>query len=623
MPSQPAAPRGQQVPSAVATAPAAPSPARATRQGGSGEVGASPSEVYAEDWWSHARPTFEIHGLFRVRAELFHKFALGRRAPPGSALLWEQPPDNSYVDLNGIPHPVRLCGDDPVNPVPCENNTNSGANMRFRLNPELHISDNIRVLSQIDLLDNMVLGSTPEGYANRPAGAGYQVVARGGYAPAGGFANTQWAPVSGVNSTTDSVMVKRIWGEYLTPIGLLRFGRMPQHWGLGMLWNSGDGFDSDWQTTVDRVMLVTGIKKYDIYFSAAWDYMNEGAISSSLYEQQGQPYDLSSADDVNQYVLTAVRRKNPELQKLELARGNVVVNGGVHFTYRSQQLANDVSSTPDPTAGASLGQSATGLRQGFSRRGLEMYIPDLWFQLLYKKFRFEVEAAAILGSMENTAVSGSDYENLLVQDKNGWGIRQFGVTTQAELRAFEDKLRVQFNFGYASGDGDVGSLSPGRGQGIQPQLTSDRTYSTFRFHPDYRVDLILWRNILSRVQGAYYFRPSVEYDFARDKNGQRLGGGAAAIWSRAAEFVQAPGHARDLGIELNATLYYQARDGALNDDPNRMGGFYTMMQYGVMFPLGGLGYLPGQELNYQRTTGSADLDTATAQTVRWYLGILF
>ena len=27
------------------------------------------------------------------------------------------------------------------------------------------------------------------------------------------------------------------------------------------------------------------------------------------------------------------------------------------------------------------------------------------------------------------------------------------------------------------------------------------------------MDLILFRNILSRVQGAYYFRPQVEYDF--------------------------------------------------------------------------------------------------------------
>ena len=38
-------------------------------------------------------------------------------------------------------------------------------------------------------------------------------------------------------------------------------------------------------------------------------------------------------------------------------------------------------------------------------------------------------------------------------------------------------------------------------------------------------------------------------------------------------------YARDLGIELNFNLYFQSKDGSLNDDPNKMGGFYTMLQY--------------------------------------------
>jgi uncharacterized protein (TIGR04551 family) len=616
---------------------AKPEPARPAA---TGEIGARPSDVYAEDWWTHARPTFEIHGYYRVRAELFHQFALGRRDLPGQQ-IWPQPPDKHYARLDGTIAEVRLCGDAALNPEDleaCDNNTNAGANMRFRLNPELHVSDNLRVLAQIDMLDNVVLGSTPEGYANRPVSSfevsaesgarggdtGYEVVSRGGYAPLGVFSGTQWAPRSGVNALADSVAVKRVWGEYLTPIGLLRFGRMPHHWGLGMLYNSGDGHDSDYQTTVDRLMLVTGIKKYDIYFSAAWDFANEGATSASLGELEGQPYDLGQQDDVDQYVLVAVRRKNPELQKLELAQGNVVMNGGIHFAYRTQALANDAGAPAesDPDTHASLGQAPDNVRQGYVRREAEMFIPDVWFQLLYKKFRFELEAAMIWGSIENTLTAGSNYQNLFDPEDHGWGIRQFGMATQTEFRAIEDRLRVHFGFGYASGDDDVASLVP-QGDGLQPQLTSDRTYSTFRFHPDYRVDLILNRHILNRVQGAYYFRPGVDYDFARDKNGQRLGGGAAVIWTRAAEFVQTPGHARDLGLELNFQLYFQSKDGSLNDDPDRMGGFFTSLQYGVMFPLGGLGYLPGEEAEYADATGGAELDTETAQTVRWYLGVLF
>ena len=608
-------------PTTAATPPAG--VAGAERPTGRGDVGGAPSDVYAEDWWSHTRPAFEIHGSYRVRAEFFHNFALGRKDPPGRQ-LWPQPPDNNflYADGQGQPHQVLLCGDDPLVPEACDSATQAGANMRFRINPELHISDNLRILSQVDMLDNVVLGSTPEGYANRPGATGYEVTGRGGYAPLGAFSSTQWAPSAGQNAQTDSVVVKRVWGEYLTPVGLLRFGRMPNHWGLGMLANGGDGYDSDYQSTVDRVMLVTGIKQYDIYFAAAWDFTNEGAISSALGEQQGQPYDLAQGDDVDQYVFVAVRRKNPELQKLELARGNVVMNGGVYFTYRNQDLANDETT---PSSAASLGQSSANVSKGLVRRGAQMFTPDIWFQFLYKKFRFEMEAAMIYGSLENTGRvggTGTNYQNLIDEGEDGWNIRQFGLTTQTEFKALEDRLRIHFGFGYASGDDDVDSLVP-QGNGLEIQRTADRTYSTFRFHPDYRVDLIMFRHILSRVQGAYYFRPGVDYDFARDKNGQRLGGGASVIWSRAAEFVQTPGHARDLGLELNFQLYFQSKDGTLNDDPDKMGGFFTSLQYGVMFPLGGFSYLPGEQADYENATGVADLDTETAQTVRWFLGILF
>jgi uncharacterized protein (TIGR04551 family) len=134
----------------------------------------------------------------------------------------------------------------------------------------------------------------------------------------------------------------------------------------------------------------------------------------------------------------------------------------------------------------------------------------------------------------------------------------------------------------------------------------------------------LWRNLMTRVQGAYYFRPSVEYDFIREENGQRFGGGFAAIWSRASEFVQTPGHARDLGVELNLSLYFQSKDGALNDDLEKMGGFFTMLQWGVLFPMQGLGYGSKEAEDYESNLrGGGTPDVSTAQILRWYLGVFF
>lgn len=314
-----------------------------------------------------------------------------------------------------------------------------------------------------------------------------------------------------------------------------------------------------------------------------------------------------------------VRRRNAELAKLDLAKGIPVVNGGAYVVYRQQSLD---AQTP-------LGATPQQVSNLLVRREAQAVIPDFWFQFLWGKFKFEAEAAFVWGGIENTNVQDVGANNFDdpngtdpgdPDDDDGWNIRQFGFTAAGEFRAFEDKLRIGLGGGYATGDDDVEGLVP-PAEGFDAQLTRNRTFSTFRFHPDYRVDLILFRNILQRVQGAYYLRPNVEYDFTRDQDGQRIGGGAALIWSRASQFVSAPGNSPDLGLELNFKLYYQAKDGSLNDDLDKLGGFYTQLEYGVMFPLGGLGYLPGEERELTEDGNPADI--STAQTVRWYLGILY
>ena len=151
----------------------------------------------------------------------------------------------------------------------------------------------------------------------------------------------------------------------------------------------------------------------------------------------------------------------------------------------------------------------------------------------------------------------------------------------------------------------------------------DRSIETFRFNPGYRVDLILYRNILTRVQGTYYFRPSLTYDFVREPTGQRLGGSVAAIWSRASEFIQAPGHERDLGVEFNAAVHFQSKDGAANDDPNQMGGFFARLEYGVLFPMAGLGYPDAEATRIAGARNGRRPDVSSAQILRLYLGVLF
>jgi uncharacterized protein (TIGR04551 family) len=643
----------------TATPPTTPSPMRSINPGqdqrdlaaqgtqgpGSADL-SSGHEVFSDDWWTKARPVIELHGYFRTRGEVFHNFFLGRHdsSVTGTSdrqYLFPIPLDQTYATTNGSQgQTVAVCG--PQGNQSCYDKTESSANLRLRLNPEIHISDNLRILTQVDLLDNLVLGSTPNSFAMQPAGGstgttsnpmartqatyptGYQPVQYNGgyapvnYAPIGFLASTQGPPTAGVNGWTNSINVNRVWGEYETPVGQVLFGRMPQHWGLGMVENSGDGIDSDYQSTIDRIMFVTGIKSMDLHFGGAWDFVSTGPTNANPFDVYGgQPYNTCNLCNVNEWMAFVAHTTNPQIQKAKLARGDVVLNGGLHAVYRWQY--NDIAE-PNNNPNTIAYGAATTLSNGLEARRAWAVIPDLWVQALWRKLRFEAELVSVQGQIGNlaTVTAGNDLNNPVA-------VRQYGLATQTEYRAIDDKLDLQFGFGWASGDSYANNAGSGALQppatGLQAEFTQNgqpSPISTFRFHPDYRVDLIFWREIMTRIEGAYYFRPSVDYDFLRNPNGEKFGGGAAFIWSRASEFEQTPGHHRDLGVEMDLQLYYQSKDGSLNDDPSKIGGFYAMLQYGVFFPLAGLDYLPGQV-----TVTGFDASLSAAQTVRLFLGIVF
>jgi uncharacterized protein (TIGR04551 family) len=585
--------------------------------------------VFAEDWWTHTRPILEWHGSFRARGELFYKFHLGRHDTPASS-LFPRPFTHGYRAIDDTQYGPALCTPDEVGSGEdsgfddanrsCDDNTNAGANLRFRLAPEFHVSDNLRVLTQIDLLDNLVLGSTPSGYSTSNGKEGNSVNERSGYAPLGIFDDDAAAPSGGRNSLRDSILVKRVWAEWVTPVGQLRFGRMPNHWGLGMVWNAGDGHDDDYQSTIDRAQIISGIKSLDLYVSAAIDFPNEGPTTDNISLERGQPYDIGQLDDVNQYTFSIARKKSPELLKAALNDGDIVLNGGLQLQYRHQLLATD-SEGPcmdEPSAGAAALGCTLRSNLGFVRRGASIWTPDAWLQLLYRGFRFETEVATVQGTIDNiSTLTGAPADT----DRD-MKLRSWGFAAELEQLLAENKLQLGFKFGWASGDSDVTSLSPGSG-GVQDQ-NGDHTISTFRFHPSYGLDLILYRNILSRVQGTYYFRPSVKYDFLRDPNGQKIGGGLAAIWSRASEFMQSPGHDRDLGVEVNGQIYFQSKDGSLNDEPGRMGGFFAKLEYAVLFPMAGLGYTSTEAAKLVADSDNSEAaDTNLAQALRLFLGVGF
>jgi uncharacterized protein (TIGR04551 family) len=563
--------------------------------------------------WTTPQTVFELHGYMRMRGEFIDQLFLGRGRAAGSDIndffsYW-QPLDDGATPAGGC------TGGREISPgtagySTCDQNALAFANMRLRVEPTIHLSDDVRVRMQLDLLDNLVMGSTPGGLSLDSSWQRQY----GTLVPAQAFATTQDPPISGINSFSDSIVVRRAWAEVRNRgLGELRFGRMGAHWGLGILFNDGRGIDQDHQSDVDRIMAITRI--LGIYAFGAWDFASEGLmyIDPTNYAYQRPSFDRVRNDDVDQMVFGVARRLSPEEQEQALERHDAVINAGALFMYRTQNLTTE--GTLDPT---------TGGTPTFIRRGYESYTGDIWVQFLYEDLRLELEAAGIFGTIDNLPFTPqgscpgnpSCLERGMFSENNRdkMTLLQMGLAFEGEYHLLNDQLGIYFNFGIASGDADTEGLSLRNGSIRQIDRPSggDRTLSTFYFHPAYRVDLLMYRNLLGQISGSYYFRPGLSYDFIRNGFGQLLGARADVIWSRAIEPIQTWGNQPDLGVEIDAQVYYRSEDG-----PDLLDGFTVSLMYGILFPLGGLNYNAAQ-LAAGNTGGGQN-----AQTLRLLLGVTY
>ena len=222
---------------------------------------------------------FELDGYLRLRDDYMHDFFLGQgysNVPSGTTV-------SGIANYGLPPFPVPLDCPSPANGAGirisptlagspgrnCGTKNIGGANLRFRLEPTLNVTDQVRIHAQIDVLDNTIMGSTPDSLAgiqgfNRPpatsmSGMPVSPTALPGVAPSGSCRTTQDPPEVGQNGFTSSIRAKRAWAEIDTEFGSIRFGRMPWNWGRGIFYNDGSCADCDVGTTVDRVMALTTV----------------------------------------------------------------------------------------------------------------------------------------------------------------------------------------------------------------------------------------------------------------------------------------------------------------------------------------------------------------------------
>jgi len=463
--------------------------------------------------------TVEIHGYFRVRGSLLYNLDLDRGPSPSGQLLY------------------------PVDPTDTTTQLLESADMRWRADLGLFAPwGGMALKARIDGLDNVQLGSLPDGIPSASA--------------------TQ-------KDSQPAIKIRRVYAEISTPFGYLAFGRMGNNWGLGMLANGGDCTDCDGGDSADRVAFVTPLAGH--LWAVAYDLTGTGPFADN--RATNKVVDVVPSAIVHTFTFAVTKWAGPDARTRRKNAGKVTGEWGTFLSYRFQ--SGDVPATYLPTA------QPVPIDEGqLMARGYSALASDLWLRFEGKVFRIEAEAAYLHAGVDQASlIPGVLYREPVISN-------QFGAALETEFGDDKNEFRAGLDVGFASGDeapgfgafvraGD-GPAQPGDIDGPQANPPFDNEVNNFRFHPDYHVDRILFREIIGTVTDAIYLRPRVRYDLITGIRGT-LTVALAGVVSFAAVASSTPSGAAPLGVELDPTLSYQSDFG-----------FEAALEQGTLFPLAGL-----------------------------------
>jgi uncharacterized protein (TIGR04551 family) len=367
----------------------------------------------------------------------------------------------------------------------------------------------------------------------------------------------------------DELVVRRVYGEALTPVGLLTIGRMGSHWGLGMLVNGGDCDDCDDGDRADRIGFVSPLVGH--LLGVAFDVGRSGPAARRKAGER--TVSLDPTDDVLAVTVAVLRWNSGWVRDRRRRAGKSTVEYGVYASHQWQ--TNDV-----PADWLALPAPAPIDAAQVVHRGYRATAVDLWFRVTTPSLRLEGEAALLVGGVDQPSL----IPGVLLRD--GVEFLQYGAALECDLGSPDAPFGAGVDVGFASGDPAPGfgafpgptdaPSMPGDLDGPQAAPPSDRRVDNLRFHPDYRVDRILFREIVGTVTDAAYVRPRIRWRALAGTAGS-LTVDLAAVGSMAIEPASTPGGARPLGVELDPGVTWRSRDG-----------FSLAAEYAVLFPLEGL-----------------------------------
>lgn len=416
--------------------------------------------------------------------------------------------------------------------------------MRLRTDIAIYApGQTLAVKVRMDALDNLVLGSLPNG------------------AP---------SATTSQNAPNQALSLKRAYGEALLPFGLLAAGRMGSHWGLGILTNGGDCLDCDSGDAADRIALVTPLA--DHIFALAYDFSAIGPLQGTT-TQPNHVVDVEPSVDVHTLTFAAMHYKNDASRERRRRAGRTTVEYGAYFSHRWQN--DDIPASYLPVATPVAVTPAEVMHRGYQANAA-----DAWGRLTFPVARVEFEIAYLQASVDQASL----LPGALLRDPVT--SHQLGAALESDVGAPADRFGFGLDMGYASGDPAPGfgvntpanaqQPKPGDLDGPQASPPNDTRVDNFRFHPDYRIDQILFREIIGTVTDAAYVRPHVRARVAQWTSAQ-ITTSLAGIASTAANASSTPGGAAPLGVELDPQIAYSGREG-----------LFVALEGGWLLPLAGL-----------------------------------
>lgn len=298
-----------------------------------------------------------------------------------------------------------------------------------------------------------------------------------------------------------TVEVSRAWVEFDVPVGVLRLGRQPSQWGMGLLANNGESFDhhfgeSHYASTNDRFLFgtrpiaiferITGREDSGIPLIAAVavDRLSEdplpqyygykcapGVAKGSPDYDKRCDIDGDGVTDPDHSFVDDTRVAGQRGQDWWADQGDDVAQMVYVLVYNGEDIQY-LGGKGDLTAGAWV----------VHRRQLEtdsnIVVTDLYFKSHVHSVLLEGELIRISGTTRAIALPGS-----INQDGDPLRKQANIMGYAARAGVVRPQFKVLFEHGFASGDDRV----------------ADGNFTGRPLHPDHNVGLLLYEEVISRV----------------------------------------------------------------------------------------------------------------------------